>query len=566
MRYLALIPCLSCVAYTVLLTKLNNEISKRANKLIALFLSISLAWSIFSCILSFYSSPFSRNSIFWDELVVIAIICTFVSYYFFINAYFNNRPGIFAYCGYACVLAVLGVSFVLDINDLLPFAGFSFLDTGIWTLSLIVFLVPITIVTMRLLVKKYRDSKAVRERNEISYFILGLSIAVVFTLIMPVSMLSTYFPIDSIGNLANVLIISLIIRKHNLPDLGIIFRKGIAYSFLGLFVVGVYLTGLFLEIRFEPLMQISGTLITFSCLTLLLFIFFHRLKNTIEKKVDRFFYPNSNDHCQVFVKFNSRIADTIDLEGVANEILSTIVTTLPIPYAELALLNDGNYIGQFSYSKEKFVHKSELVIKQDSPIVSWLARELKPLEIADIPNISELNQLSPDEKEYLLSSKSVLLIPVKGREKMIGIVSLSNRQNKSILCHKEIEFAAEMSKQSGIIIENAQLYSQAKLRANIDELTGLFNHRHFHQRLTEEISRSSRFGDVFSLLMIDLDCFESYNDIHGHLYGDSILKKVGEIIKNNIRGIDVASRYGGDEFSVILPRSSIDDALKIADR
>ena len=81
-------------------------------------------------------------------------------------------------------------------------------------------------------------------------------------------------------------------------------------------------------------------------------------------------------------------------------------------------------------------------------------------------------------------------------------------------------------------------------------MTGLFNHRYFHQRADEEITRSARFGDVFCLLNMDLDFFKTHNDIHGHLYGDEILRKVGEIIRRSIRGIDMAFRYGGDEFSI----------------
>ena len=106
-----------------------------------------------------------------------------------------------------------------------------------------------------------------------------------------------------------------------------------------------------------------------------------------------------------------------------------------------------------------------------------------------------------------------------------------------------------MARQASVVIENAQLYAQAKERANTDELTGLFNHRYFHQRMDEEIARSARFGEIFSLLTIDLDFFKTYNDVHGHLYGDKILRIVAEHIKNNIRGIDLAFRYGGDEFS-----------------
>lgn len=297
----------------------------------------------------------------------------------------------------------------------------------------------------------------------------------------------------------------------------------------------------------------------------MLYIFIRHLKPAIQQKIDRMFYPDIQNKCQSFLEYSSKVANTLDLEGVSLEMLSIIVKALRIPQAELALLSEGNFINQFTYPQKIGESKSVLKIKPDGAIALWLAKDYMPLKIADISSIPELNNISSEEKEYLYNAKLALLIPIKGREKMIGILALDNQRNGEI-SNNDIEFAIDIAEQSGIIIENAQLYAQAKHRANIDELTGLYNHRHFQERLTEEVSRSSRFGDVFSLLMIDLDCFKSYNDIHGHLHGDNILKKFGEIIGNNIRSIDVAARYGGDEFAVILPKSSIDNALRIADR
>lgn len=105
-----------------------------------------------------------------------------------------------------------------------------------------------------------------------------------------------------------------------------------------------------------------------------------------------------------------------------------------------------------------------------------------------------------------------------------------------------------------------------KERAIVDELTGLYNHRHLHERLDEEISRCSRSGGVFSLLTLDLDLFKAYNDVYGHLEGDKILQQIGQRISNSIRGHDIGFRYGGDEFAAVLPGTNIADAFKVGER
>lgn len=103
-------------------------------------------------------------------------------------------------------------------------------------------------------------------------------------------------------------------------------------------------------------------------------------------------------------------------------------------------------------------------------------------------------------------------------------------------------------------------------QANTDGLTGLYNHRYFHERLGQELKRSVRYGRSLSLIMIDLDGFKSVNDKMGHPAGDTILRNVSKVINTNIREIDIAVRYGGDEFAVILPETDLDEAKALAER
>ncbi|MDP2940180.1 MAG: diguanylate cyclase [Candidatus Omnitrophota bacterium] len=100
----------------------------------------------------------------------------------------------------------------------------------------------------------------------------------------------------------------------------------------------------------------------------------------------------------------------------------------------------------------------------------------------------------------------------------------------------------------------------------IDGLTGLHNHRYFHEIILREFSRAKRYPQAFSLLMVDIDAFKSYNDTHGHLAGDDLLKSVGRFFVESIRCVDMVFRYGGEEFAILLPQTSKEGASAVAAR
>jgi diguanylate cyclase (GGDEF)-like protein len=117
-----------------------------------------------------------------------------------------------------------------------------------------------------------------------------------------------------------------------------------------------------------------------------------------------------------------------------------------------------------------------------------------------------------------------------------------------------------------MVLERIRLYELVQELAITDGLTGIFVRRHFIDRLSEEVDRARYFNTRVSFLMVDIDHFKLCNDKYGHLVGDMVLKEASSIMKKNLREIDIIGRYGGEEFSVILPETLKKDAAMVAER
>lgn len=161
---------------------------------------------------------------------------------------------------------------------------------------------------------------------------------------------------------------------------------------------------------------------------------------------------------------------------------------------------------------------------------------------------------------------SFICVPlrIKGRE-VIGVLNAQKPEPHGFSLG-DMDLFQAVANQVAAALENAQLYQRTKELSARDDLTGLFNRRHFFDNLEKEIQRARRYRRVFSLLMLDLDDFKGYNDIYGHLRGDEALKEVARLLLANSRRADVVGRFGGEEFVVLLPEVNKQGAAVVAEK
>ncbi|HEX8744578.1 MAG TPA: diguanylate cyclase [Thermoleophilaceae bacterium] len=165
---------------------------------------------------------------------------------------------------------------------------------------------------------------------------------------------------------------------------------------------------------------------------------------------------------------------------------------------------------------------------------------------------------------YALAAQLVARLGRAGVHEQVGVVSIARRGKD--FDDTEYELFSYLTGQAAVSIENVDLHEIVQMQAVTDELTGLFNLRHFHDTLDSEIERSRRFGSDVGLAMLDIDDFKRINDTFGHQQGDLVLLEVGRVLRSLSRDIDEPARYGGEEMAVILPQTDLNGAELLAER
>lgn len=157
---------------------------------------------------------------------------------------------------------------------------------------------------------------------------------------------------------------------------------------------------------------------------------------------------------------------------------------------------------------------------------------------------------------------SLLAFPIRHNKKAEGVCIFYSNENLS----NQVELVSLFLSKLSIAVSRARYFEDAKHYAITDVLTGLYNKAYFAEALKNEVARGQRNQRPISLIILDFDNFKEYNDTKGHMEGDVLLRDAGKAVRENIRAVDIPSRYGGEEFTVILPETSHDAAFLTAER
>lgn len=158
------------------------------------------------------------------------------------------------------------------------------------------------------------------------------------------------------------------------------------------------------------------------------------------------------------------------------------------------------------------------------------------------------------------------IAPLLINQELIGMLVVQGKFGAEDFSSDDLKLLTGVAALAAPAVRNAQLYEVARLQADTDALTGVFNHRRIQERIDEELERARRYEHPLTIIMVDLDNFKLFNDVYGHLIGDRVLQTIAECLRANVRTTDYVGRYGGDEFMLVLPETDGNGALELANR
>jgi diguanylate cyclase (GGDEF)-like protein len=259
-----------------------------------------------------------------------------------------------------------------------------------------------------------------------------------------------------------------------------------------------------------------------------------------------------------------RLTRLSGLQPVCDEVVSQMTRGVDARFGALAIAKEGEQqlviSATYGYSPLLVQH---ICIEPGSGIIGQVYQSGKPMYIGDSRESMRLSHRLRYETDLFIA------VPLRSRGQVVAVMCGADPLDRRPFTARDVSFLQALSAPAALALDLERAVARADASAEaaaIDPTSGLFNRRYFQIRIEEELQRSRRHQIPVTLLMADLDDFKLINDSYGHLAGDAVIRDTAEILRRSVRVFDVCTRFGGEEFAVIMPGNGAEGAIRIAER
>ncbi len=267
----------------------------------------------------------------------------------------------------------------------------------------------------------------------------------------------------------------------------------------------------------------------------------------------------------LFHEVGKELAATLDLERVLQTVMAKVSELLEPDSWSLLLLDEKREELHFEIAIGQGAEGlRDARVKVGEGLAGWCARSGENVLVADARSDPRFDPRF--DALTGIETRSIVCVPVVGRDGVLGVIELVNFATRPSFAAEDLPNLRYLADYAAIALDNARYVARIHELTITDETTSLFNARHLAFVLDAEIYRAGRYGQPLSVVFFDLDRFKEVNDAHGHEAGSLLLARVGQLLRRQLRVIDAAFRYGGDEFVLLLPQTAKAEAAAVAAR
>lgn len=542
------IPLVSVLLYIFILVIITSSNQTRLSKAFSYYIFSMIIWSLGSFLMKtgFPPGPLFYNKFITQPAFIFVPVFLLQFSYVLINKTGKKVALRFAYI-VSMVFVILAATGNVISEAYIDEAGrfqYKLVTLGAYSLAVVQLLISsLAFVTM---------INAVRHKTvsfkKVSIVIFSLALVIIGGAININEVLGQY-AIDIVFNGISAVLITFSIYRNKFLELNLVVKRGLYFSLYNILLYIVYATVIIYSFIFVNDGIAHGNTVLSIVYLSPLFLILEPVRGVLQRFSSNIFYRASTDRQIILNEFSGIISSSFSLEKITESLLYAVQSGMECTDVSILLKNSNKYILHDTTIPGIDYKGSSILFGH--PVLTWFNEGKDILLKTEIDNHVLFKKLWDSEKRVISNLNTEIIVPIKYLDDIIGLVIISERVDETPYTDVEVQFLKTLLNNGSAIIENAKQLDNLKRQSITDELTKLYNHRHFYETVTLLLKDETLHSA--SLAIVDIDQFKIYNDLYGHSAGDKALKRIAAIIEEHTPKEALISRYGGEEFGIYYP-------------